>query len=201
MNFHILDLDDEELFLDASDTSPVRRSTSKENSPAAEDLTLSPTWRYKKKHFFILSDAGKPIYSRYGDEDQLASLMAVMQATVSFVQDMSDNIRAIKSNGTSIVFLNRKPLILVAVSHTTESPTQLIVQLTYLYHQVLSVLTLNHISRIFEEKKGYDLRKMIAGSERLLDSLSNSMDQDPSSYVLSAVRVLPIQSSLPNPVI
>ena len=196
MNFHILDLDDEELFVDASDTSPVRRSTSKETSPAAEDLTLSPTWRYKKKHFFILSDAGKPIYSRYGDEDQLASLMAVMQATVSFVQDMSDNIRAIKSNGTSIVFLNRKPLILVAVSHTTESPTQLIVQLTYLYHQVLSVLTLNHISRIFEEKKGYDLRKMIAGSERLLDSLSNSMDQDPSSYVLSAVRVLPIQSSL-----
>ena len=87
-------------------------------------------------------------------------------------------------------------LILVAVSHTTESPTQLIVQLTYLYHQVLSVLTLNHISRIFEEKKGYDLRKMIAGSERLLDSLSNSMDQDPSSYILSAVRVLPIQSSL-----
>ena len=145
MNFHILDLDDEE-FVDASDTSPVRRSTSRDNSPAAEDLTLSPTWRYKKKHFFILSDAGKPIYSRYGDEDQLASLMAVMQATVSFVQDMSDNIRAIKSDGTSIVFLNRKPLILVAVSHTTESPTQLIVQLTYLYHQVLSVLTLNHIS-------------------------------------------------------
>ena len=88
--------DDEELFVDASDTSPLRRSHSKEASPAAEDLTLSPTWRYKKKHFFILSEAGKPIYSRYGDEDQLASLMAVMQATVSFVQDMSDNIRAIK---------------------------------------------------------------------------------------------------------
>ena len=191
------DLDDEaELFLDASDTSPVRRSNSKENSPAAEELTLSPTWRYKKKHFFILSEAGKPIYSRYGDEDQLASLMAVMQATVSFVQDMGDNIRAIKSKGTTIVFLNRKPLILVAVTHTTESATQLIVQLTYLYHQLLSVLTLNQLSRIFEERKGYDLRKMIAGSERLLDSLANSMDQDPSSHVLSAVKVLPMVSSL-----
>ena len=191
------DLDDEaELFLDASDTSPVRRSNSKENSPAAEEPSLSPTWRYKKKHFFILSEAGKPIYSRYGDEDQLASLMAVMQATVSFVQDMGDNIRAIKSKGTTIVFLNRKPLILVAVTHTTESATQLIVQLTYLYHQLLSVLTLNQLSRIFEERKGYDLRKMIAGSERLLDSLANSMDQDPSSHVLSAVRVLPMVSSL-----
>ena len=109
---------------------------------------------------------------------------------------MGDNIRAIKSKGTTIVFLNRKPLILVAVTHTTESATQLIVQLTYLYHQLLSVLTLNQLSRIFEERKGYDLRKMIAGSERLLDSLANSMDQDPSSHVLSAVKVLPMVSSL-----
>ena len=46
------------------------------------------------------------------------------------------------------------------------------------------------------KNKGYDLRKMIAGSERLLDSLANSMDQDPSSHVLSAVKVLPMVSSL-----
>ena len=94
------------------------------------------------------------------------------------------------------MFINRKPLILVAVSHTKESPTQLIVQLTYLYHQLLSVLTLNQLSRIFEQRKGYDLRKMIAGSERLLDALANSIDSDPASYILSAVRVLPMNSSL-----
>ena len=143
--------------------------SSKESSPTDTDLTLSPSWRYGKKHYFILSEAGKPIYSRYGDEDQLAALMAVMQATVSFVQDLGDNIKAVKSSDSTIVFLNRKPLILVAVSHMCESTTQLIVQLTYLYHQVLSVLTLNQLSRIFDQKKGYDLRRMIAGSERLLD--------------------------------
>ena len=172
--------------------------SSKEASPSSEqqDLTLSPSWRYGKKHYFILSEAGKPIYSRYGDEDQLAALMAVMQATVSFVQDMGDNIRAIKSSDSTIVFLNRKPLILVAVSHLCESVTQLIVQLTYMYHQVLSVLTLNQLSRIFEQRKGYDLRRMIAGSERLLDSLAQAMDQDPGSYMLSAVRVLPMNSTL-----
>ena len=173
--------------------------SSKEASPMAsaeQDLTLSPQWRYGKKHYFILSEAGKPIYSRYGDEDQLAALMAVMQATVSFVQDMGDNIRSIKSSDSTIVFLNRKPLILVAVSHMMESVTQLIVQLTYLYHQVLSVLTLNQLSRIFEQRKGYDLRRMIAGSERLLDSLAQAMDEDPGSYMLSAVRVLPMNSTL-----
>ena len=36
-------------------------------------------WSSKEKHIFILSDAGKPIYSHHGDEDELSSLMAVMQ--------------------------------------------------------------------------------------------------------------------------
>jgi len=61
---------------------------------------------------------------------------------------------------------------------------------------LLSILTLNQLTRIFEQRKGYDLRKMIAGSERLLDSLANSIDNDPASYILSAVRVLPMNSSL-----
>lgn len=186
--------EDDDEFHDAKESSPI----SKQSSPSTcEDLTLSKAWRSKTKHFFILSEAGKPIYSRHGDEDQLASLMAVMQATVSFVQDMGDNLRAVRTGqGTNIVFLNKRPLILVAVSHTAESPTQLFVQLTYLYHQMLSVLTLTQLSRIFEQRKGYDLRKMIAGSERLLDSLANAMDQDPASYIMSAVRVLPMVPSL-----
>lgn len=37
---------------------------------------------------------------------------------------------------------------------------------------------------------------MIAGSERLLDSLAHSMDVDPAPYILSAVKVLPMPSSL-----
>jgi hypothetical protein len=191
--------DEEDLFQDAKEIlSPVNRKLSKDMSPLSEDVTLSSSWRFKSKHMFILSEAGKPIYSRYGDENKLASLMAVMQATVSFVQDQGDHIRAVRSSGdsTTIVFLNKKPLVLVAVSHQSESVTQLIVQLTYMYHQVLSVLTQSQLTRIFDQKKGYDLRKMIAGSERLLDSLATSMDVDPSSYMLSAVRVLAMPSNL-----
>ncbi len=40
----------------------LRRSSSKENSPSKEELSLTSEWRYKPKHMFILSDAGKPIY-------------------------------------------------------------------------------------------------------------------------------------------
>merc|ERR1712141_970690 len=86
--------------------------------------------------------------------------------------------------------------ILVGVSHMLENGTQLIVQMTYMYHQVLSVMTQSQLTRIFDQKKGYDLRKMIAGSERLLDSLAHSMEEDPAPYMLSAVQVLPMPSSL-----
>merc|ERR1712141_390390 len=86
--------------------------------------------------------------------------------------------------------------ILVGVSHMLENVTQLIVQMTYMYHQVLSVMTQSQLTRIFDQKKGYDLRKMIAGSERLLDSLAHSMEEDPAPYMLSAVQVLPMPSSL-----
>jgi hypothetical protein len=64
----------------------------------------------------------------------------------------------------------------------------------YIYNQILSVLTLAHLTRIFEQRKGYDLRRMIAGSERLIRSLSSAMDTDPC-FMLSAVKVLPMPQS------
>jgi len=59
-----------------------------------------------------------------------------------------------------------------------------------MYHQVLSVMTLSQLTRIFDQKKGYDLRKMIAGSERLLDSLANDMENDPAPYMLSGRMIV-----------
>ena len=56
------------------------------------------------------------------------------------------------------------------------------------------MVTQSHLTKIFEERKGYDLRRMIAGSERLIRSLSSAMDSDPC-FMLSAVRVLPMPSS------
>lgn len=48
--------------------------------PEHEDPS-HPSWRLHEKHVFILSLAGKPIYSRYGNEDKLATIMGVMQVT------------------------------------------------------------------------------------------------------------------------
>jgi hypothetical protein len=56
--------------------------------------------------------------------------MAVMQAHVEFVHDLGDTMRALHCADTTIAFLSKRPIILVAVSKGTDSITQLIVQMT-----------------------------------------------------------------------
>ena len=56
--------------------------------------------------------------------------MGVMQALVSFVQASNDMIRSVHAGDTCFVFAIKGPLILVAVSKTLESVSQLGLQLT-----------------------------------------------------------------------
>ncbi len=62
-----------------------------------------PDWPKYDKHVFILSNAGKPIYSRHGNEDKLATIMGVMQALISFVEEDNDQLRCGKEGGTVFV--------------------------------------------------------------------------------------------------
>lgn len=87
-------------------------------------------WLAQKKHIFVLSQAGKPVYSRHCPEDKLVTIMGVMQALVSFVQAGNDTIKSVHAGDTNFVFLIKGPLILVAVSKTLESVAQLNLQLT-----------------------------------------------------------------------
>ncbi|CAG9792353.1 unnamed protein product [Diatraea saccharalis] len=157
-----------------------------------DDYLQSPELVNKEKHVFVLSSAGKPIYSRYGNEDRLAGLCGVIQALVSVVEDQNQDIlRSIITKDCKAVFLVKGPLILVAVSKSNESETQLVLQLTYAFNQIVSVLTLTQLNRIFEQRRNYDLRRLLSGAERLIDNLFIFMEKDPA-FLLGAVRCLPL---------
>ncbi|CAN7982075.1 unnamed protein product, partial [Ixodes pacificus] len=155
----------------------------------------SDQWRQHKKHVFVLSDAGKPIYCRHGSEDQLASLAGVMQALVSCVALSGDQVRYVRAGPLRLAFLLRGPLILVAASSLPLSLHQLQSQLHYVHAQILSVVTGSQLSRVFEQRGNFDLRRLLAGSERFLDSLCDLMDEEPS-FLLGAVRCLPLTPSV-----
>ncbi|KAF9409978.1 Vacuolar fusion protein mon1b [Podila epigama] len=156
---------------------------------------LTSNWTAHRKHFFILSSAGKPIYARYGDESRISSYMGVIQALISFFADNNDSIRCINAGQHKFVFLLRPPLYLVCVSRSGESESQLRDQLGYLYSQIISVLTHSQMTRIFEQRNNFDLRGLIGGTEIFLDSLGKLMNTYPG-FMLGAIQCLTMPREL-----
>lgn len=187
----LLNVEDEQEAARKTRAESVREITRDTSVEDVNDLK----WTLHKKHVFVFSEAGKPIYSRYGSEDKLATLMGVMQALVSFVQVGKNTIRCIMAGSHKFVFLVRGHVILVAVAYTQESVTQLVLQLSYVYNQILSVLTYTQLARIMEQRRNYDLRRLLAGTEKFIDNLLNLMDHEPS-FLLGSVRCLPLSSSV-----
>ena len=122
--------------------------------------------------------------------------MGVMQVMVSVVADRSrDHLRCIKAGQHKFVFLVRDHIYLVAAVRSYESVPQILLQLTYVYNQIVSILTLSQLQRIFQKRTNYDLRRLLTGAEKFFDGLINLMDSDPS-FLLGAVRCLRMDSNV-----
>jgi|LauGreDrversion4_2_1035121.scaffolds.fasta_scaffold1657071_2 hypothetical protein len=56
-----------------------------------------------RKHYLILSDAGKPVYSRYGDEMNLAPFIATISAILPKIQSYFwDNEKDARLNANQV---------------------------------------------------------------------------------------------------
>ncbi|XP_010146557.1 PREDICTED: vacuolar fusion protein MON1 homolog A [Eurypyga helias] len=98
-------------------------------------------------------------------------------------------------DGYKVVFVRRSPLVLVAVARTRQSEQEIAHELLYIYYQILSLLTWTQLNHIFQQKQNYDLRRLLAGSERITDNLLDLMAHDPS-FLMGAVRCLPLAAGV-----
>ncbi|XP_005090495.1 protein SAND [Aplysia californica] len=166
--------------------------------PTSSDIedVNSLEWKQQRRHIFIISESGKPVYSRHGSEDKLVTIMGVMQALVICTHDFQkDTLRSIVAGDHKFVFMCRDHLTFIGITRGRESTQQMLLQLTYMYNQVISVLTLSTLTRIFKQHRNYDLRRPLSGAEKFFDNLLNLMDVEPG-LLLSSVRCLPLDSSV-----
>ncbi|KAK8155577.1 vacuolar fusion protein MON1 [Phyllosticta citribraziliensis] len=152
-------------------------------------------WRSKLKHYLILSSAGKPIYSRHGDDQLIANSIGVVQTIISFYQDADDTLKGFTAGGVRFVVLSKGPLNLVAVTKLPESDGQLRTQLESLYMQILSTLTLPQMERMFRARASTDLRRPLQGTETLLSALADGFTRGSPSTLLSALECLRLRKS------
>ncbi|KAJ5495850.1 Vacuolar fusion protein mon1 [Penicillium diatomitis] len=163
-----------------------------DETAANEDLLLQ-RWKSKRKHFLIISAAGKPIWTRHGDGGLISTYVGVVQTIISFYEDSNDHLRSFTAGDTKFVILTRGPLYLVAISRMLENDNQLRLQLEALYMQILSTLTLPSLTHLFSVRPSTDLKRPLQGSETLLSSLADSFTRGSPSTLLSALETLKLR--------
>lgn len=152
-------------------------------------------WKSKRKHFLILSSAGKPIYNRHGDDNLISSYIGVIQTIISFYEGARDQLKCFTAGGARFVIMSQGPLYLVAISKLGESDSQLRVQLEALYMQILSTLTLPNLTHLFSNRPSTDLRRPLQGTEPLLSALADSFTRGSAPTLFSALECLKIRRS------
>ncbi|CAF2678825.1 unnamed protein product [Rotaria sp. Silwood2] len=140
------------------------------------------------KHLFIMSENGKPVFTRYGDEDQLVTFMGVMQTLVSFAELAESNqLNYLKAGRSRIAFLHKEPFVFVLVTHTYEHSMCIFQQLTYVYNQIISTLTLSRIKQKFKLQPNFDLRRWLSNAEKkLLHNIIDMYEHDLGMLMTSA---------------
>jgi vacuolar fusion protein MON1 len=142
-----------------------------------------------------LSSAGKPIYSRHGDQNLINGYIGIIQTIISFYEGASDPLKGFTANGARFVITTEGPLYFVAISRLGESDSQLRTQLDALYMQILSTLTLPTLKHLFTNRPSTDLRRPLQGTEPLLSSLADTFTKGSASALLSALECLKIRKS------
>ncbi|KAJ3676518.1 hypothetical protein LUZ60_003930 [Juncus effusus] len=153
----------------------------------------SASWRKRKKHFVILSNSGKPIYSRYGDEHKLAGFSATLQAIISFVENSGDRIKFVRAGNHQVVFVVKGPIYLVCISCTEEPYESLKGQLDLIYGQILLILT-KSVNRCFEKNPKFDMAPLLGGTDVVFSSLIHAFSWNPATF-LHAYTCLPLSYS------
>lgn len=143
-------------------------------------------WEMNKKHIFILSSSGKPIYSRYGDEQELVTTFGLLQAVVSIVQDAGDEIKCIKAGRRRIVYFIRHSLYFVSISSTGEPEVILKKQLEFMCTQILLVLT-SKVYDLLKFNSSKDLRDLLGSDTTRLMSSACQSDLTPTCIAFESV--------------
>lgn len=150
-----------------------RRTEWKQNQPLTSSL-LSHPGDSGPFEVFICSEAGKPIYSynKNRDEEFVVTFMPLMTSMTNFFRDaQNEDLKSLTSAaGLRITFSIKSPLVFVLVTHLL-SAIDPILCISQLYAQIVSILTLKTLRSVFDQRSAYDLRRLLGGSEKLIDAL------------------------------
>jgi len=120
---------------------------------------------------FVMSESGKPVYCYSRREDSI-TLMGVCVALIHVVDSVhNDTVRHIQTtSGLRITFSHKPPLIICLVFRVNSGVDSSIL-VNQVNAQIVSILTAKTLKSVFEQRQTFDLKRLLSGSEKLIDTL------------------------------
>ncbi|ANQ10216.1 Uncharacterized protein PCOAH_00040590 [Plasmodium coatneyi] len=176
----------------------------------------TPLWYKHKRHFFIFTYSGKPVFTRYGNEENLTSFYGTLLAIISKIESFSfsdfskdtktnkkctgmytkNSLKYIMSKNTKVVYLDKEVLCLVCISKANESTNYILQILNYMYFQIISLLT-KSIEKSFQIKPSFDIRYLLDGCDVLMCNLISSCSRNMYS-IFDGFEPLPLKQDYRN---
>ncbi|CAG9463781.1 unnamed protein product [Pedinophyceae sp. YPF-701] len=150
----------------------------------------TPGFAAKRRHYLVLSEAGRPIWTRYGDEASVAATVAVVQGLMSYAESMDDELRSVEcGDGRCIAFRRCGPLLLVG-SSCADGPAAVSRHLGLLHDMIVLLLGHSFLHRM-ERSPGFDVARLLQDAGGLLAALVDAAPWSPGA-LLDAVQPLPL---------
>lgn len=123
------------------------------------------SWTRHERHFFIITDASRPVYCRYGNELNVTPLLCTIVAfTGQLVRDGNQKLQTIVAGNKLFVFYLPLPFIFVCVS-SIKLPVSLIMKELQILEQIIfSILTPNIIQTL-QKRPNFDIKKQTSSNE------------------------------------
>ena len=174
--------------IDSSSLYWVHREKYDDSATTANMRPDSLLWASQELHLFIITDAGKPIYSRYGTVQTLSPILCTCVIILEHMKTLNESLNHFTAGNHTFVFLPKKPFIFIAVSKSSLPATFLFKQLNFLYTLFLSVFSAKFISKI-AETHSCDFRQYAEGTKSAWDGVVNNMSQDPAFIFAPSIPV------------
>ena len=151
----------------------------------------------QNRHYLIMTDGGKPVYSRFGDEIENSTIFATLSAIVTkfscFIstEKNKEELNVISNENSKIVFLKKGQLIFISISKKNDSVSLLITQLEFLYQQLMSILTIHFYEKL-EDNPSKCLTAM-SDTEILFEQMIQYTKKSMVS-ILNSFQVLPFEN-------